>query len=203
MRRWLIALAAVAVVLAIGLGLAVHSLDAFVEANRDAIARQAADALGRKVQFSEVGISLRRGLALRVAGLRVADDPAFSSEPFLSADSLEVRVAVLPALRGRVEIERVVLRRPSITVIQTAQGLSTASLGRGAAPSGGAAPGAAPASAPGGLAVALVDIEGGTLRYLDRTARPPLEIAVHDLDFRASEPTGGADRKSTRLNSRH
>jgi hypothetical protein len=69
-------------------------------------------------------------------------------------------------------------------VVATAQGLSTASLGRSPAPADAAAP---EPSAPGALAVALVDIEDGTLRYLDRTSRPPVETLVADVDFQASD----------------
>jgi AsmA protein len=185
-RRWLVALAAVVVALGLGLALAARNLDAYLNANREALARQVADALGREVGFGAVGVSLRRGLAVRVADLRIGDDPAFSSEPFLAVEALEVRVAILPALRGRIEVERVLLRRPTISVIETAQGLSTASLGRSAAPP--AAAGAPPeASAPGALVVALVDIEDGTLRYLDRTSQPPVLTVAGDLDFQASD----------------
>jgi uncharacterized protein YhdP len=191
MRRWLLALAAVALVLALGVSLAARNLDAYLDANRDALARQAADALGREVQFSGVRISLRGGLGLRVSDLRVGDDPAFSSEPFLAADALEVQVALLPALRGRIEVERVVLRSPAIQVIGTAQGLSTASLGRPAAPPG-AAEKAPSGSAPGALLVALVEIDDGTLRYVDRTTRPPVETVTRALDFRASDLAPGA-----------
>ena len=187
MRRWLLALAVVALVLGVGLALAVRNLDAYLNANRDAIARQAAEALGREVEFGGVGVSLRGGLAVRVADLRVGDDPAFSADPFLSADALEVRVAILPALRGRIEVERIVLRSPTISVIESAQGLSTASLGRPAAARGAAPEEPAPASAPGALLVAFVDIEDGTLRYVDRSSRPPVETVMNDLDFQASD----------------
>ncbi len=192
MRRWLLALAAVALVLGLGLGLAARNLDAYLSANRDAIGRRAADALGRDVEFAAVGVSLRGGLAVRVADLRVGDDPAFSADPFLAADALEVRIALLPALRGRIEVERVVLRSPTISVIETAQGLSTASLGRPAAPRGGAPGTPAAESALRALAVALVDIEDGTLRYVDRSSRPPVETVMNDLDFQASDLAPGA-----------
>ena len=213
MRRWLLALLGVVLLLGIGLLVAARNLDAYLNANRDAIARQAADALGREVHFGEVGISLRGGLAVKVADLQVGDDPAFASEPFLTTDAVEVRIAIWPALRGRIEVERVVLRRPVIRVIQTAQGLSTARLGGGGPKPTGAVP-AGPAPR-GELLVALVDIEDGTLRFVDRTQQPAVETAIGQLDFRASDvsldaPVGfemeaavlGAERPNLRVSGR-
>jgi len=190
-RRWLLALACAVLLLSLGLGLAAYNLDTWLNANRDAIAKQAARALGRDVSFGEVGISLRGGLGVRVAELTISDDPAFSEDAFLQAGALELRIQILPALRGRIEVDRVVLRSPEIRVIRTAQGLSTASLGRG---HGTAAPAETPAepSAPGAPLVALVDIQDGTIRFVDRSSRPPVESVATHLDFRASDVAPGA-----------
>ena len=191
MRRWFFALAALLLLPALALGLAANNLGAFVAANRDAIAKRVAAQLGREVSFGEVGVSLRGGLAVRVADLSVADDPAFSAEPFLRVGSLEVQIRILPALRGRIEAERVVLHSPEITVVRTAQGLSTASLGRGPAdPAPPNQPGE-PAAAKA-LLVALVDVENGSVRFVDRRSRPPVESALAQLEFRASDVTPGA-----------
>jgi AsmA protein len=186
-RRWLAVPLAVVLLLGLALALAARNLDVYVNANREALARRAAEALGREVAFGEIGISLRGGLAVRVADLRVADDPSFSRRPFLRAEALEVRVRLLPALRGRIEVERVVLRSPEVSVIETARGFSTATLGRSAAPRGAGQAAEPPAS--GALLVALVDVADGTLRYVDETSRPPLEAVAHHVDFRASDLT--------------
>ena len=191
MRRWLLAFACAVLLLGLGLGLAARNLDAWLNANRDAIAKQAARALGRDVSFGEVGVSLRSGLAVRVAELAISDDPAFSQDPFLRAGVLEVQIRFLPALRGRIEVDRAVLRSPEFRVIRTAQGLSTASLGRGA---GASAPADAPAEpdAAGALLIALVEIEDATIRFVDRRSRPPSETVATQLDFRASDLAPGA-----------
>lgn len=192
MRRWLFALAAAALLVALGVAVAVRNLDAWLDANHAAIAQQAEQALGREIAFDDVGISLARGLSVRVAGLRVGDDPAFSSEPFLVAEAVEVRMQLWPALHGRIEVERVLLRAPRLTVTALAQGLSTQSLGRPARES--AAPPAAPPpdAAASALAIALVDVEDGTLRYVDRTREPPLESVATRFDFEASDVRPGA-----------
>src|SRR5262249_60667151 len=92
-----------------------------------------------------------------------------------------------PALTGRVGVGRGALPRPVTRGVRTARGLPTAPRGGGGHGGGGAAPGA-PASRPEVL-VAFVDVEDGTIRYLDRTQRSAAETALERLDFRASDVT--------------
>jgi AsmA protein len=181
MRKWGILVGIVLLALVGALVLAALNLNRFLNQNRDLIAKQAQRAVGREVRFGELGVSFAGGLAVRVEDLRVGDDPAFSKEDFVSAETVDVGVKILPALFGRIELGRVVLRSPSISVIQTSQGLSIDSLG-------GAKQEPAPQQGPPpALLVSLVDIRDGTLRFLDQTAKPPAELRVTRLDFSASE----------------
>jgi uncharacterized protein involved in outer membrane biogenesis len=188
MRRWLVVLLVVMLLGVGALAVAVVNLDAWINANRDAVAEQVKGAIGREVAFGEVGLSLRGGLGVRVAQLRIGDDPAFSKEDFVSADAAELRVKILPALLGRIEVARVVLLTPRVTVIQTAQGLSTDSLGgREEQKPGQIPPEETPSSAALPLLVSLVDVRDGTLRFVDRTAKQPETLEVAQLDVRASD----------------
>jgi len=183
----IIVLAAVAVVAVV-----VANLNSYLndEANRTWVSGQAEAALGRSVSFGEVGVSLLGGLGVRVADLRIGDDPAFSKDAFVSAAAIDLQVAILPALFGNIEVDHVVLRSPSITVVQTARGLSTSTLGAGAK-AGEAAKPAAPAeegaaAAVPSFVVSSVDISDGSLRFINKTATPAAESAIEKLDFRAS-----------------
>lgn len=188
MKKLFVAFAVLLVLLAGALVVAALNLDSWLDENREELAGRAGDALGRKVAFEEIGVSFAGGFGIRLGGLSVGDDPAFSKEEFLSAGVVDVRVRILPALFGRVEVARVVLREPRVTVIQTARGLSTDSLGGGTSDSKPAASGGAePAAAGPTVLVALVDLRDGTLRYVDRTAKPPVELTVTRLDFEASD----------------
>ena len=183
MRRLLVILGIVVAAVVGALAIAVFNLDSYINENRDWISEQAQSALGREVSFGEVSISLADGLAVRVADLRVGDDPAFSKQHFVTADAIDVQVAILPALLGEIEVGRAVLRSPSITVIQTSRGLNTDSLGGGGKAE---SPGAAPGS-PAPFVIGVVDISNGTLRFIDRTVDPPVERAIERLDFRATD----------------
>jgi hypothetical protein len=183
MRKAAIGLGLVVLLLAAAVGLAAANLETWINRNRDALAHRAEARLGRELSFGEVGLGLAAGLVVRVADLRIGDDPAFSKEDFLRADAVEVRVKLLPALFGNLEVGRVVLREPSIHVIRTERGLSTDSLGA----AGGARDAGAPGAAPPALWVSLVDVRDGTIRWEDRTAKPPLDLRAERLDVRASD----------------
>jgi len=193
MRKWIVILGVAVLVVVGAVALVAVNLNSYLNENenRDWVASQAESALGRSVSFGKVGISLLGGLGVRVEDLRIGDDPAFSKEPFVSADVIDLRVAILPALFGDIEVGRVMLRSPSITVIQTAQGLSTDSLGGGAEPATPeeTASSTEEATQTGGLpafVVAVVDISDGTLRFINKTSTPAAESAIEKLDFRAS-----------------
>lgn len=189
-------------------GLAVIALNAnsYLNDNRDWISEQAEAALGRSVGFGEVGLSLAGGLSLRVADLSIGDDPAFSSDPFVSADAIDLRVAILPALFGNIEVARIVLQSPSITVTQTARGMSTDSLGAADKPSDKTEPGGAkPDSGVPAFMVTRIDIRNGSLRYVDKTAKPVAVQTISQLDLRASNVSLdgpiGLDLEAAVLNS--
>lgn len=181
MRKWVILLGIGALVLVGALVVAAFNLNRFLNQNRELIAKQAQRAIGREVRFGEVGVSFSGGLGVRVEDLHVGDDPAFSKEDFVAAEAVDVGVKILPALFGRIELGRVVLRSPSINVIQTSQGLSIDSLG------GVKQEPAQEKGPPPALLVSLVDIRDGTVRFVDQTVKPPAELRVAQLDFSASD----------------
>jgi uncharacterized protein involved in outer membrane biogenesis len=187
MRKLILVLVVACLVAVAALALLASNLNSYLQENRDWVAEQAQSALGRSVEFGEADISLLGGIGVRVADLRIGDDPAFSQEDFVRADAVDVRVAILPLLTGKVEVTRVVLRAPAITVVQTAKGLSTDSLGGGGGEGekkpveGGEAEGGLPE-----FLIAAIDITDGTLRYVDKTAKPAAEQTIRKLDFRAS-----------------
>ncbi|MBW2275808.1 MAG: DUF748 domain-containing protein [Deltaproteobacteria bacterium] len=189
MRRFLLGLVVLFAVLAGAAVFAAMNLDAYVNRNREVVAKRVEAALGREVEFGEVGISFAGGLGVHVADLRVGDDPAFSQDDFVHAAALDVRVALLPALFGRIEVVRVVLRSPRVQLIQTKDGLSIDSLGGGGRAGGVSGRAPEESAAGGGTAflVSLLNVEDGELRFEDRTAKPPVELRVTRLDAEATE----------------
>ena len=181
MKRWIV-LGSVVLVLAGGVFLAVANLNSWLNDNREMLAERAEAVAGRKVSFSEVGVSLWPTLAVRLTDLRVGDDPAFSDGNFIEAEIVDIGVKVLPLLSGQVEVSRVILRSPQVTIIETAKGRNMDSLGGGGAPAE-----ETPASPAGAIVIALIDLRDGRIRYLDRTGKQPVETLVEKIDFSAKD----------------
>jgi uncharacterized protein involved in outer membrane biogenesis len=202
MRKWII-LAVVLLIVAGGIVLALSNLNSYLNENRDWLAQQVEGAIGRRVQFDEVGVSLSGGLGASVTNLSIADDPTFSEGRFLHVGEAQILVKILPALRGKYEVRRVVLNAPEITIIQTASGFNFDSIGKkststdkaGKQPSGPASE--APRSEPPRdeappvaaipLLVGKISIEDGTVRFIDRTSKPATDMSIENLTLTASD----------------
>ncbi len=172
---------------------AVFNFDGYLQDNREWLAQQASDALGRPVAFDEVGVSFRGGLGARIGSLSVGDDPAFSKESFLQVGRADVVVKILPALRGRYELDRVVLDSPRVNVIRDSSGFNFDSIGQSGdgEPAAGASSPSGGGSASGSEAlpflVSMLEIRDGHFGFTDRTVTPASELAVEQLDFSASD----------------
>ena len=96
----------------------------FVNADtfRPTVESQLTSALGRKVTLGKLSFSLLSG-SLVAEDIAIADDPAFSSVPFIQAKKLDVGVEMLPFLFHRqVQITKLKIDTPSIQLIQHANG---------------------------------------------------------------------------------
>jgi AsmA protein len=113
---------------------------------RPEIEEQASAALGRKVEVGNLSLSLFSG-ALGADNLSIADDPKFSTAPFLTAKSVNVGVEVMPLILSKtLNVTSIVIDAPQVSLIRNAAGDWNYST-LGASPTKAQAQ-AAPASAP-------------------------------------------------------
>jgi AsmA protein len=82
----------------------------------------AEQALNRKVDVAEIRLTIVPSPAIRLSELRVADNPAFSSEPFFTAERMSLRLKLGPLLRGRLEAEEFVLEKPVFNLLKKTDG---------------------------------------------------------------------------------
>jgi len=182
MKKVIIGLAILVVLVIVVVIVAISNVNTFLEENREMLAGLASDAAGRDVSFEAAEVAFANGLAIRVAGLRVAEDPSFGQPDFLSLDEAYVGVRILPALRSRIEVSGIRLDAPTIRVIQTAAGFNFSSLGGTAPPaSTEPAPPEEP-SAPMAVAIAALQIVGGTIYYEDRTSPDGLSLVIEEFE---------------------
>lgn len=182
MRKLLIVLAILIVILAGGLFVAVLNINAYLAENRELLTQQASDAVGREVRFERAEVAFSSGLAVRLVGLEVSEDPRFGEPDFLSLDEAYVGVQILPALSGRVEISGIRFDAPTIRVIQTRDGFNFASLGGASEASPAPAPEETEPSAPLAVAIALFEIVDGTIVYQDRTTPDGLSLVIEGFE---------------------
>jgi AsmA protein len=130
---------------------------------RPTIEEQASTALGRKVTLGNLSVSLLAG-SLSAQNLSIADDPGFSSTPFLTAKSLKVGVKLIPLIFSkRLDVTGVTIKSPRVVLLRNAAGQwNYSSLGHAAGEANPVEPAAAkPSSAPANVSVNKLRLSDG------------------------------------------
>jgi len=194
----------VVVVVAVGI-YAVLNLNGIIQKQRGLILTKASDAVGRKVDVQDIHASLGWGVIADLRGVTIADDPNFSQTPFVQAADVYARVALMPLLSRRVEIQQVSLKQPVVHIIRNQRGeLNVSSIGKkSAGETAQPAPSAPPttgmpplkgapltqaqplaqpsagAAALGGVSVSSLTVEDAMIVYKDAGAAPVTVSAVN------------------------
>ncbi|HVH71612.1 MAG TPA: AsmA family protein, partial [Candidatus Dormibacteraeota bacterium] len=130
---------------------------------RPTIEERASRALGRKVQLTDLSLSLLRG-SLSAENLSIGDDPKFSSAPFLAAKSLKVGVELMPLIFSKtLNITGVTIDTPQVTLLHNPAGVwNFSSLGGPAAKAQAKKPTSEKSGAPE-LSVAKLELKNGKI----------------------------------------
>ena len=191
MKKWLgiagIAVLAIIVVAAIALA----NLNSLINSHKDYLLVRAQESMGRTMSVGEIAVTLWGGIGVRLKQFALSDDPAFSKDPFVSAQDLQVNVKLMPLFKKQLEIRNMVLHKPVINVMRDKSGqFNFPTIGGEKAKKEKTAKekeekeraekGAAPP-----LAVSLVDIDGGELRYSD--AAQGIDFRATDVDFKIKD----------------
>jgi AsmA protein len=115
-----------------------------VNSFRPKIESELSTALGRKVELGDLSLSILGG-KVSAANIRIADDPAFSQSPFLTAKSLNIGVELIPLIFSKqLNITGLTLDGPSIALLSGPNGKwnfsSLAAASSQPAPTSGGAP---------------------------------------------------------------
>jgi AsmA protein len=134
-----------------------------VNSFRPRIESELSSALGRRVTVGNLSLSILLG-RVGVDNIAIADDPAFSTAPFITADRLKVGVELMPLIFSKqLKVTDITLEQPQITLLKTTAGKwnfsSIAEAGAKKSPE----PSGSGGSTPTNLAVAKLDIRNGKL----------------------------------------
>jgi AsmA protein len=150
-----------------------------VNSFRPKIESELTNALGRKVGVGDLSLSILRG-SVSAAEISIADDPAFSKTPFLTAKSLKIGIELIPLIFSkRVSITGITLDEPSITLLSTPGGKwnisSLATAGSEPAPTSGGAPAK-------NLAIAELRVTDGKL-LIGKVNSPAKPLVIDNLNI--------------------
>ncbi|MBZ5676809.1 MAG: AsmA family protein [Acidobacteriia bacterium] len=166
------------------------ALPFFINANqfRPILEERLTAALGREVKIGDLKLSLFSGGA-SASDVTIADDPAFSKEPFLRAKDFAVGVELWPLIFShQLNVTSLTIDQPEIGLIQSAAGdWNFSSLGGKAASTPTAASPASTTSsgaAPTALSVKLVKISKGRLTLSNGTKAKPRTLENVNIELR-------------------
>lgn len=159
-----------------GLGLVIFVMTFDVDRYRPLVQDRLTQAVGRPVRIQRMTLGWQRGIAAELHGLVIDGD----GQPLATVERAQAVLRLGPLLRRQAQIASVQLDRPRAHLIREADGRLTLA---GAAV---AVPAAAPLQHPSGSVVPPVTIEwlgirDGEVRWTDRMAAPPRELAARGL----------------------
>ena len=188
-RSWIV-LGVVVGVLLIGVFIVQHLLDA--DTYRSRIETTLSNSLGRPVQLGHLSFSLFTG-SLVAEAPSIGDDPAFSGQPFLTAEDVHIGVETGPLLFHReLHITGFTIDQPKITLLRAANGTwnysSLGSQGKAKAPT------AQTNSLIPNLTVGKIEIKNGTVTVgaLPQQGNPrvysELNVSAQNFSFASAFP---------------
>ena len=186
-KRWLriaLIVAAVFSVILIALPFLIN-----VNSFRPKIESEASSALGRQVTVGNLSLSIFSG-SVRADNIAIADDPAFSKSPFITAKSLKIGVELMPLIFSKeLKVTEVTLEEPQIAMIKAANGAWNFSSLGGSSAKTPTEPKAA-GSTPAGLSVDKLSVNDGKLIVgnANSSAKPQVydKVNVAVTDFSAT-----------------
>jgi len=152
-------------------------------------------ALGRQIQIGNVELSIFSG-GVTLDDVSIADDPAFSHSPFLTAKQLSVGVSLIPLIFSqKLEVRSFTVVQPEVSLLRSPSGVwNFSSLGAGGSrsTSKGAGPSAATDISVEKLAITHGRISMGTAGSGGAHSKPQvyeeLDLEASDLSYTSQFP---------------
>ena len=182
----------VAVIVVVVLIVAAIAIPFLVNVNsfRPEIESNLSSALGRPVKVGNLGLSILSG-SVEADQMAIADDPKFSSAPFIQAKSLKVGVELMPLIFSKqLNVTRIVIDHPEINLLRDRNGIwNFSSLGNSSAQPAKAA--GKTSGAPANVNVDKLDLTDGTITLGSTTGkRKPITYDKVNVEVRNFSFTG-------------
>ena len=79
---------------------------------KDMAVSMASEKLGREITVADVGLSFAGGLGVQLEDFTVANPHGFAGDPLLVADHIDLKLQIVPLLRGDFKVNRLVVDQP-------------------------------------------------------------------------------------------
>jgi len=149
---------------------------------KDTIANHLSEAIGKKVEIGQAGVTIFPQLCLNAEDVTIANAENFSKSPLLHVQNLLLNVKLLPLLSKRIEVESIVIEDPEILIEKNRGGVfnfaSTSVEDGNVHPDAGKKE-----AAPVSLVVRSAKIVGGAVKYVDHQKNTALTIDGIDEDL--------------------
>ncbi|MEZ5830265.1 MAG: AsmA family protein [Dongiaceae bacterium] len=160
------------------------------------IAAKAKEATGRDLAIDgNISLSILPSPGVTVSGIRFGNAPGGSVPDMATLDSATVKVALMPLLSGKVEVQEVVLDKPTFIFEKLKDGSGNWQIAPEVqAPEAGVTPQPSAAASSGGGEMSVViksaSIVGGTLIYRDLAAGTEQKVENLNIDLSLDSLTG-------------
>src|SRR5208282_2339181 len=162
---------------------------------RPQIESNLSSALGRSVTVGNLSLGIFSG-SVEADQLSIADDPKFSSSPFLQAKSLKVGVELMPLIFSKqLNVTNLSIDHPEIALLRDRDGVwNFSSLGNQSGKAQTAKTAKASGSAPANVSVAKLGLNGGTVTLGSTSGkRKPIvydkvNVTMRDFSFTTTFP---------------
>ncbi len=179
---------AIVIVLVIGAG-AVFVLTFNPNELKPRIIAAVKQATGRDLVLQgNIGLRLSLRPTAEVSGVSLSNAPGFSPPEMATLQTLYLQLAVLPLLRHRIEINRLVLVQPEIHLQTNAQGKSNWGFTPQATAPAVVSTRASQKSTPTRLSVAAVEIINGVVTYRDDRTGRTTTLSIQQFTSTAASP---------------
>jgi AsmA protein len=163
------------------------ALPLFVNANqfKPTLETKLGAALGRQVTIGDIKLAIFSG-GVTVSDIAIADDPAFSKSPFLTAKSLTVGVELIPLIfHKEVNVDSITVDSPDVSLIHGPGGKwNYSSLGGGSSSKSSAQAGGSPSA--GAMSVKKLEIKNGKI-LVSSTASSQKPSVYSEVNLTASD----------------
>lgn len=145
-----------------------------------ALLERARATVGAEVRVEDMDVSVFEGVTLK--GVVIGNPPGYRGD-LLTAEAFVLRYRLLPLLRGRLEVRRLSLEKPTVLLAMDRRGVfNYEKLGGGSAASAATAPAkSARARSPVDLVLSRLSVDDATVTMLDERRLPLMKAEDADL----------------------